>query len=221
MSNVLIRNVEAVFALAYYEKGYVTAAWVNARAAFELSVRIVWLLFPDDRYQSECRWLALLAEAEKYHYLVASETAVSSPDTASEHRLHADAIRAFRLDVTNRLPAGYTPDLKVPKMKFMMEDLGVEKLYQYYRQGSQYVHGTSHATTAYRKNLGTMVEWGEFTSLSDWVLPIRLSWLSFKESMRFVIDRHDPSGSHPDWTSIGHEVDIRFRVFAQQVTDSV
>ena len=42
-----------------------TAAWSNARVAFELSVRIIWMLQPTDRYEAECRWLAFLKEHEQ------------------------------------------------------------------------------------------------------------------------------------------------------------
>jgi hypothetical protein len=57
---LLIRNVQAVVTLARHDEIMATAAWSNARVAFEHSVRITWMLYPADRYEAECRWLAFL-----------------------------------------------------------------------------------------------------------------------------------------------------------------
>ncbi|MFJ2109799.1 hypothetical protein ACIOHH_35115 [Streptomyces microflavus] len=60
VSNLLVRNIEAVLLLARTAEVMVSAAWTNARCAFEQAVRIIWLLQPADRYTSEGRWLSPL-----------------------------------------------------------------------------------------------------------------------------------------------------------------
>ncbi len=221
LSNLMVRNIDTVLLLARHGEAHVTAAWANTRTAFEQSVRIIWLLYPADRFHSECRWLTLLAETERFHRLVAEECAQTDPDGASRHRLRADAIQTFRLGVAARLPSGYVPDLRMPPVRSMLEELGLEELYHYYREGSQYVHGTPYGTNVYRKNLGAVAEWGDFASEKDWVLPLRLCWLSLRESMKLVFDRHAASHiSDPDWSALSEAVDLRFRRFVQHVTDS-
>lgn len=79
MSNLLIRNIEAVLLMARTDEVMVSAAWANARCAFEQAVRIIWLLKPTDRYASEGRWLGFLAEAERFRRLVA-EAAEQAPE---------------------------------------------------------------------------------------------------------------------------------------------
>ncbi|MFI7453892.1 DUF5677 domain-containing protein [Nonomuraea sp. NPDC049714] len=215
LSNLMVKNVRAVLLMARHDEALVTAAWTSARAAFEQAIRIIWLLYPGDRFESECRWLALLRETEQYHHKVEAECRETDPDKAELHRARENSIKEFRTSVTARLPVGYTVPPKTPSISAMMHETNSEKMYQFYREGSQYVHGTWHGTSAHRKDLGSMASWGDFTSSVDWILPFRLCWLSLKESMRFVFDRHgEDLDEDPRWSAFFQEVDQRFQDFA-------
>jgi hypothetical protein len=221
LSNLMVRNIEAVLLLAQQSEAHVTAAWGNTRIAFEQSVRIIWLLYPADPFVSECRWLTYLAEAEKFHRLLAEECAIRDPEAASAHRASEEALREARRTIAERLPAGYAPPPGVPSVIAMMKEFAVEEMYRYYREGSQYVHGAWHGASAYRRHVGDAGEFGDFTALADWALPLRLCWLSLRESMALLFFRHE--SSHIDdahWSVLSRDVDVRFREFAEYVVSA-
>jgi hypothetical protein len=207
---LVIRNVEAVIAMARHDEVMVNAAWSNTRVAFEQSVRIVWMLHPNDRFEAECRWLAFLEKYERFERAMVAEV----PDRSELHSSRAEAIRGFRLGVAARLPEGYTP-LRPPRFRDMLTAIGNPQLYQYYREGSQYVHGSMHGSSSYRRNLGTARDLGDFTSTVDWVLPLRLAWLAFQNAADIVLVRLDlGEADRPDWDDMNRVVDESFASLA-------
>jgi hypothetical protein len=213
---LLVRNVQAVIQMARHDEVLVTAAWANARVAFELSARIVWMLQPGDRYEAECRWLAFLGEWEDAELKLAREV----PDYAGHHSEVAETIRVFREGVTSKLPTGYQP-ARMPNFREMLIALANPEMYQVYREGSQYVHGSLYASTRYSKHLGTERVLGEFTSTADWILPMRLCWLSLRESTRFILDRLEvPEEATPNWNELNKHADTAFHELACHVIQS-
>jgi hypothetical protein len=216
MSWLLIRNVEAVIELARLDEVLVTAAWCNARAAFELSARIIWMLQPDDPYQAECRWLAYLEEWEKVERNIANE----APGHAERHTQRAEAIRAIRERITAALPNDYQAARK-PRFQELLTALNSAEMYQYYREGSQYVHGSMYASASYSKNLGSLRNFGEFTSAFDWILPLRLCWLSLREAARMVLRRLEaPARAMPNWKELNRDTDATFDALASYAIES-
>jgi hypothetical protein len=192
---LMIRNIQAVLVLARQDEIMATAAWSNARAAFELSVRIIWMLYPADRYEAECRWLAYLEEYERSERRIGRE---SSSDGGQQNQ-RAEAIRRFREGVTSALPSDYAP-AKMPNFREMLNALNTPQMYQLYQLGSQYTHGTLYAATSYTRNLGTERTIGDFTSTVDWILPMRLCWLSLREGAWSILGRLEvPEKLKSDW----------------------
>jgi hypothetical protein len=213
---LLIRNVEAVAELARCDEVLVTAAWSNARVAFELATRIIWLLHPADRYEAECRWLSLLGEYEEIERKLAREV----PAYADSHNEKADAIRSFREGVIAALPSGYRVR-RMPNFLNMLKALDTPEMYQYYRQGSQYVHGGMYASASYSRNLGSKRTLGDFTSTVDWILPMRLCWLALRRAAWFILDRLEvPEQAMPHWGELGDDADTAFQALAFYATRS-
>lgn len=213
---LLIRNVEAVILMARHDEVLVTASWPNSRAAFELSARIIWMLQPDDRYAAECRWLALLGDWEKTERKLVEEV----PDRAEFHIMRAESIRSFREGVISALPSGYVP-AKKPNFHDTLTALNTPQMYRFYREGSQYVHGSMYASTNYSKNLGTRRNLGDFTSTVDWILPMRLCWLSLREATRFILDRLTvPQEAMPNWNELNRHTDTAFQALALYAAQS-
>ena len=207
---LLIRNVQATVMMARHDEALVTAAWANARVAFELSARIIWMLQPGDRYEAECRWLGFLGEWEQTERQLAREVA----DRAEFHNGRAEQIQEFREGVTLALPRGYRP-AKMPHFRDMLTVLGNPQMYRLYREGSQYTHGSMYASSRYRKNLGIHKDFGDFTSTVDWILPMRLCWLSLREATKFLLDRLEvPESKMPDWNELNRNADAAFEKFA-------
>jgi hypothetical protein len=211
---LLIRNVEAVAELARRDEVLVTAAWSNTRVAFELSTRIIWMLQPADRYEAECRWLSLLGEYEEIERKLAREV----PSNSDLHNGKAEAIGTFREGVIAALPSGYRV-LRMPSFLSMLNALDTSEMYQYYRQGSQYVHGGMYASASYSKDLGSYRILSDFTSTVDWVLPMRLCWLSLRNASRSILDRLEVTEqAMPQWGELKDHADIAFRALAFYAT---
>ena len=207
---LLIRNVEAVIEMARHDEVLVTAAWANARVAFELSARIVWMLQPADRYEAECRWLAFLGEYEKTERNIAHGESAG----AEGHMKRAKTIRDFREGVVSALPSGYQA-ARMPNFREMLSALDSPQMYRLYQEGSQFVHGSMYATSRYRKNLGAGRVLGDFTSTIDWILPMRLCWLSLREATWFILDRLEvPEEVRPKWNELNTQADTAFQALA-------
>jgi hypothetical protein len=210
LSWLLIRNVDAVTELARLDEVFVTAAWSNTRVAFELATRIIWMLHPGDRYEAECRWLSLLGEYEEIERKLAREV----PSNADRHNEKADAIGNFRERVILALPSGYRVR-RIPNFLNMLKALDTPEMYQFYRQGSQYVHGGMYASTSYSRNLGYNRDLGDFTSTFDWILPMRLCWLSLRKASWFVLDRLEVrEQAMPNWDELDEHADAAFQALA-------
>src|SRR5262249_6509215 len=133
---LLMRNVEAVTGMARRDEVLATAAWSNARVAFELSARIIWMLQPADRYKAECRWLAFLEEYERSERKIAREVSAN----ADHHAKRAEEIQGVREGIISKLPSGYHAE-RVPNFRDMLKSLDSSQMYRFYQEGSQYVHG--------------------------------------------------------------------------------
>lgn len=207
---LLIRNVEAVILMARSDEVLVTATWSNSRVAFELSARIIWMLQHDDRYEAECRWLAFLLEWENAERRLARDI----PDHADRHNRVAETIKGFREGVTKVLPSGYRA-ATMPNFRDMLQALDSLEMYQFYREGSQYVHGNLYASRKYSNNLGTERNLGDFTSTADWILPLKLCWLSTREATKFILVRLDvPDDAMPNWNEMNRDADAAFEALA-------
>src|SRR5947208_171125 len=64
---LVIRHIESVCTLAKRDLVTLPSAQVVSRAALETTIKILWLLKPDDVFEREARWLAHLISEEEYH----------------------------------------------------------------------------------------------------------------------------------------------------------
>lgn len=158
------------------------AAMVLTRGAYESALRVLWLLHPDDPFEREARYLALLEETEQLARLAARELRqIGADDESVQHpALVAEQIRGFREAVASKLPAGVVPPRRVPGMKDVIAESGFPARYLLYKFGCQYVHATKYATGLYRRHLGDAKEIGEFIEPKMWAEPLQLTWWSLQ-----------------------------------------
>jgi hypothetical protein len=162
------------------------------------------------------RWIALLREYEEFHDRMA-RAQDEDIDTAAKHLRRASELRGFRTDVEARVPAGYSVPSRVPNLRDMLTEIDSSAMYRTYIEGSQVLHGTMVATESYRRNLGTERKFGDFTAIGDWILPLRLCWLSLKNAARFVVDRVSGGSDALDWSSTETEFDTAFEELVMTV----
>ncbi|MEV4819313.1 DUF5677 domain-containing protein [Micromonospora tulbaghiae] len=190
LASLAVRSVEGLCLMARTDMGLATPALQCARATLEHTVRGIWLLHPPDRFVGEVRWLALVHEWERFEESLAKE----ARDVASreEYLRRASTLKDFRTGVSGRLPDGYSPLRRLPSLRDMMAEIGIDHFYPYYRRLSQPVHGTMQATGIYKRNLGTKKLHGDFGGLFDWILPMRLSWVCIRKLHEMVLRRCGP-----------------------------
>lgn len=168
----LLRHLEALLECARIDLALLPAANTITRSALELGVKIRWLLHPSDAYAREARFLAHLSDEERMG---------ERCDRIVGQRVfgeHSATLRTFREAIEALLPAGIRPLSRIPNLETMMREIGETRNYATYTILSQYTHGSHYAGSVYRRNLGSMMTFGERTSLSDWAFLVEISWWS-------------------------------------------
>lgn len=162
------KHARSVITLAYSEIGFEPSGSVLARACQEAGVRALWLLFPDDPFTRESRWIThLLNEADVHRRI---EEFLKNGNERSQ------AVKEFALDVKDKLPMGYEPPKKLPNIRAMLESIGHAEKYLLYIRSSQYAHGTSYGTGVFQKGLGTEKSIGDFEETEFWELTLGTCW---------------------------------------------
>ncbi len=155
--------------------GLIASAMNLTRSVFELSMKSLWMLAPEDAFDREVRWLAQLQTEEEYYERLCKRLNRLGVDNASINKIKEE-IASFRIGVTNVLPESYKPLSKIPDLASMMAAIHEEEKYMSYIFLSQYSHGTHVATGLYRKGLGNDMQFGEYIFPKDWGLIFKLCW---------------------------------------------
>jgi len=189
---LIIRHVESVVALSARDLVLLPSAMVVARAAYEATVRLLWMVDPDDPFQREVRWLAHLQTEERYYMNMAKQLARFGSGEAERKR--AVAIGQIRSEIENKLPEGHVTLKQLPNLYQMLESLGEARKYMMYVIASQFAHATHEAVGLYRKNLGTARVIGEYIAPEDWAICFAMSWYSLHASGERFLER---AGGNP------------------------
>jgi hypothetical protein len=197
---LVIRHVESVVALASRDLVLLPSALAVTRAAFETSVKLLWMATPNDPFQREVNWLVHMKSEEDYYMRVASQLARFGADEAWQEA--AGRIKRFRLHVTDALPEGYALPKALPNVYEMLASLGEERRYIAYRTLCQYAHGTHFASGLYRKHLGPPRDIGEYFTPEDWWPCFAVSWYSLHTSGRRLLEI--AGGNVTDFLSAEH-----------------
>lgn len=166
---LIIRDVESITVLGKHDLVLLPSAMNLARSILEKSVKILWMLEPEEPFNREVRWLAQLQTEENYYDRISRRMNELGID--NQHAINnRDVISEFRIGVTERLPEPYKPLERLPDLSKMMAEVGEADKYPTYMFLSQYMHGTHVATGTYRRGLGIYKELGEYTSPEDWTI---------------------------------------------------
>lgn len=190
--NLTIRYAEGIIGLARSDLVLLPSAIVLARSAFDTSVRICWLLLPNEPFAREARWLIHLQEEERLWDRMARISEENGGRT-EQFRATMQQIQGFRTAVAAKLPAEIVVPRRIPSVADALKEQGLASYYLEYAMLSQYVHGGHYAGGLYRKGLGTQKQHLEDISLADWALAIRIAWWSlYRATDRFVqVAAHD------------------------------
>lgn len=169
----MLRHAEAIVQNVRTNLVLLSAGQTLARAVFEYSCKIRWLLHPTDVLAREARFLAHLKADE---HMLQRCADVSGNAYFSEQ---AKKIRAFREAVERKLPVTIAQCHRVPNINKILTEVGDPKYYTAYIVLSQPVHGSHFAGSTIRRGLGTLKEFGEQTPPSAWAQVLQITWWSF------------------------------------------
>jgi len=200
---LVVRNIEAITELAKTDLVLVPAANVLARAVFEIAVKAAWMITPIDPFEREVRWLAHLAEEERMQENIANKVTRFGGDP-THFQNHRASLQSFRTGVVRSLPSGYAVPGN-PNVEQMLESIGQNKVYSVYSMLAAYVHGSHSATWLYRRNLGTLKEYGEFIDASSWYISLWTSWKSLQVLGAYILERL--KATHLDFTDVDLDIE--------------
>src|SRR5215471_4582646 len=136
-------------------------------------------------------WLVHLASEERYLNRLAriADLQRLKWDVAGL-RQREKSIRGIRLAIEANLPPHIRRLERSPSFDAMLAELGGAALYPFYVRLSQIAHGEHAATWLYRAGgLGTENRSGEFITPSDWLIPLRVGFLSFTSPAQIFLGR--------------------------------
>lgn len=178
---LVIRYVEGVLTLAREDLVLLPSAIVLSRSAFESSVKLRWLLAPDDDFDREARWLAHLKT--EIAFLDKCDKALQERSNSETKFYRAkNSLQEFHDDVSDLLPATTSRIKQTPNVYDMLKILGEEERYSMYFTACQYSHSTHFATGMYRRRTDKGKQLGEFIKPNDWNLSFRISWYALLSS---------------------------------------
>ncbi|WP_136610069.1 hypothetical protein [Sinomonas albida] len=178
LSNLALRHSQSTLTLAKTDMVLAPTAWVTARAAVETAARCLWLLQPEDEWEREARWIALLHEGAR----IKRKETEGFPHIVAQ----AKAIEDFANAVTAELPDGVSVPKRVDTIQEILAAEG-EGLPRFYVMASQYTHAAELGTRSYRTNLGTKAVYGDLVDAKDWLEPLWIAYLSFRvTAMRLI-----------------------------------
>jgi hypothetical protein len=185
--NLTIRHIEGVILLARQDLVSLPPAMSASRSAFEISIKAMWMMDPEDVFAREVRWLAHIKTEEDYWKRIGNLIDKLGGNN-DNYRDKEGLIRQFREDVTKVLPSGYKLET-MPNMREMVRSLNREELYLAYILFSQFEHGTHFSTNIYRRNLGIYKQIGEYITPRSWIDPFKLCWFSLHTPASVFIRR--------------------------------
>lgn len=191
---LLVRNVEAILTLAEDDLVLFPSAVVLARSAYESSVKIQWLLAPDDDFDREVRWLAQVKS--EIEFLEKGEKLLKKWTTSDSRslRFNRETLEHFHEQVSKLVPPGHKPMAKLPNIYDMLASLGEEKRYHLYVAACQYSHSTHFATGLYRQGIGIHKQFGEFITPSLWNLAFKTAWYALMSGSFAFVTRNKGNG---------------------------
>ncbi len=190
---LILRNIEGVVELARRDLVLVPPAMVISRSAFEVGIKVRWMMDPEDPFEREIRWLALAQDRVKSYKRMGKIAEPVSQSYANDLYNSADIADAFfnaiKDELNKKFPGKYQSMKQAPNLRAMLDSLKEENLYIWYIRTSQYTHGSQIATTLYRKGYGIDKEYGEFVSHDNWFECFYLCWLAFDNAGMIFLER--------------------------------
>ena len=184
-----IRHVEAVVELARKDLVMASAAITTSRAAWESSLRALWLVDCDNPFEREGRWLGFMAEEVQSRTRAAKHLSSGGHTAlAAENLQIAQQLESHLKDVARVMPAGLSQQ-PLPKFDALLTKTNTSISYAIYILGSQCTHGTFWALSRFRQGLGTKRQFNEIKDNASWILPLSVCACVIKDTGCRILNR--------------------------------
>lgn len=179
-----VRLLESITELATKDLIYVQGALVIARSIFEGLVKTAWILFPEDNFSKEARYVSYLQSESDYLDKTARMFDRSS-EPGEQIVRSKDQVNGFKNDLSQLLlQKGYVVP-KLPNFREILKELNEERKYLYYIKLSQYSHFSHHSTMIYQEHLGNHKIIKEKPNIDLWKCVFMTTVPAFKLAANF------------------------------------
>jgi hypothetical protein len=185
--NLCIRHFESINKIAK-EPELLPSAMILSRSLFESALIIIWLLYPNDIFISESRYLSRLKDYEIWISKQIKFNKLLGWDSEKFH-LEKDAINNFRNKIQELLEKKGNKEENSKNVREILKEIGEERKYLYYKMLSNYTHGNYYSTRIYKKNLGVDSVFGEFIENIDWLFIYSITWPIFELASEILVLR--------------------------------
>jgi hypothetical protein len=171
-----------------------------------------WLLFPEDPFEREGRWLGWFKSNERFYTNLSNDLHSTSEEIAASLKRTALHHSRWRTAIEAKLPRGKV--VEKPSMPKILKELGFLNLYMTYRVLSQVLHAEPDALRLVHKaeyipkdgsttdeifeQSGQEHFWGCFSDESDWDIPIRMATWGLMVSLPALLSRIEAFSSDAD-----------------------
>jgi hypothetical protein len=194
--NICIRHFDAINELAKKDLVYLPSVLVLARTLFETAVNVLWILYPDDIFECESRYLTRLIGYEAWIKQQIDFYNLQKWNSGTYSELFEMTFQ-FRTALQKLLAEKGYQEQKYPNVREVLKSLNEERKYLYYKLLSTYTHSGYKATEIFRKNLGAMKQFGEFVDIEAWKFIYGVSWPIFEIASELFILRGANSTYYP------------------------
>jgi hypothetical protein len=167
---LLIKNIEGVLCLANTNPLLLPPALIISRSIFELSVKLLWLMEPNNYIERENRLIAMLDKdiEERKTYIREIINLKDNQSNIDSVKSDKQVIENIRDEIKNRLSNEYKKVKLKENFNHLLKELGLEKHYPLYKVLCSSVHAQHSSTWTL-----------SYFEDKYWSTPLQVCWATF------------------------------------------
>jgi hypothetical protein len=187
----IIRQIQAVNAIAEADLALYIPATALSRGMFELAVHMLWMLTPADHEGQVARWCRIIKSHQRSMDKFSRYKSKANGDPVDFHLSHSKQLQTMYdttvASLSPEVQKKYQVDKYLPPFEQLFPD-GMQKThYPMYMILSQFTHPTLEISRALERDANRIRE-GRST-VESWYNVYRVVWFALREPTRALLDR--------------------------------